>query len=102
SVTINRRQYPDKTAPLPAQLLRCSMQWRGGDPPRAPPARSQTTIPSNHQTDVFSLRPLMYFLGGLDSSPLSSPAGVLSTTFNIGGVSFHPAPTGVRVVYAEG
>jgi len=26
----------------------------------------------------------------------------LSTTFNIGGVSFHPAPTGVRVVYAEG
>src|SRR5208282_498623 len=25
-----------------------------------------------------------------------------STTFNIGGVSFHPAPTGVRVLYAEG
>src|ERR1022692_5345931 len=68
SVTINRRQYPDKTAPLPAQLLRCSMQWRGGDPPRAPPARSQTTIPSNPQTDVFSLRPLMYFLGGFDTA----------------------------------
>ncbi|HUY26218.1 MAG TPA: hypothetical protein VMV27_02255, partial [Candidatus Binataceae bacterium] len=26
----------------------------------------------------------------------------LSITFSIGGVSFHPAPTGVRVVYAEG
>jgi hypothetical protein len=26
----------------------------------------------------------------------------MSTTFNIGGVSFHPAPTGVRVAYAEG
>src|ERR1039458_4415201 len=38
-----------------------------GRSPRTPPARSQTTIPSNHQTDVFSLRPLMYFLGGLDT-----------------------------------
>src|ERR1035437_7738685 len=37
-----------------------------------------------------------------NSSPLSSPAGVLSTTFNIGSVSFHRALTGVRVVYAEG
>jgi putative transposase len=34
---------------------------------RHPDARSQTTIPSNPQTDVFSLRPLMYFLGGLDA-----------------------------------
>src|SRR6266436_1134922 len=34
-------------------------------------------------------------------SPASLPAP-LSTTFNIGGVSFHPAPTGVRVAYAEG
>src|SRR6266436_5170548 len=34
-------------------------------------------------------------------SPASFPAP-LSTTFNIGGVSFHPAPTGVRVAYAEG
>src|ERR1019366_873444 len=36
-------------------------------PPRAPPARSQTTIPSAPQTDVISLRPLMYFLSGLDT-----------------------------------
>src|SRR6266436_4071565 len=34
-------------------------------------------------------------------SPASLPAP-LSTTFNIGGVSFHPASTGVRVAYAEG
>src|SRR5260370_25820685 len=34
-------------------------------------------------------------------SPASLPAP-LSTTFNIGGVSFHPAPTGVRVAYAQG
>src|ERR1019366_1658350 len=30
-----------------------------GLPPRAPPARSQTTIPSAPQTDVISLRPLI-------------------------------------------
>src|SRR6266851_6733653 len=36
--------------------------------PRAPPARSQTTIPSAPPTEAFSLRPLMYFLSGLDSS----------------------------------
>jgi hypothetical protein len=35
----------------------------------------------------------------LESVDLKTP---FSTTFTIGGVSFHPAPTGVRVVYAEG
>src|SRR5713101_230298 len=44
-----------------------SLHSRGGDPPRAPPARNQTTIPSAPPTDAFSLRPLMYFLSGLDS-----------------------------------
>src|ERR1019366_7211851 len=47
-----------------------------GVPPRAPPARSQTTIPSAPQTDVISLRPLMYFLSGLDTQGMAAyPAG---------------------------
>src|SRR5271169_2435203 len=36
------------------------------------------------------------------SSPWTSLSVPFSTTFSIGGVSFHPAPTGVRVAHAEG
>lgn len=39
--------------------------------------------------------------GKIPNQPLSLRAP-FSTTVSIGGASFHPAPTGVRVVYAQG
>src|SRR5208283_5473304 len=68
SRTINRRQNQDKTLRSLLNPSDVQCNGEGGDPPRAPPDRSQTTIPSNPQTDVFFLRPPMYFRSGLDTS----------------------------------
>src|SRR5271154_5141567 len=38
-----------------------------------PPARTQTPIPPVPQPDLFSLRPLIYFSSGLDTSDLKTP-----------------------------
>src|SRR5713101_6414621 len=77
SVKINRRETPDKTAPLAARRHCIFAAIARGNPPRAPPARSQTTIPTAPTTDAFSFRPLMYFAPALTGGAYLRGVGAL-------------------------